>query len=312
MSSAPHAPASSPSSVPPRPESPIWVSFWPSGWAARSSTPTPCSSTGDGHRYRQADARGARRGPAPPARRLGRHRDRLRRRVPADGPGADRRAARRRALARPGRRLRPVRPRGRRQSGVPRHRPGGAGAAGGGAGPARPRCAARPARRGRPRRPPARSCRATAAASSARWRSSRSPDGPSPPTSPATTRSTTRFRSASTWPAPNWTSASHAGSTGCGRPGSSKKCAHWRRRGCARGVRRRAPSATSRCSPHLLGACTEEEARAETVRATKRFARRQDSWFRRDPRVHWLSGAAADLRELPRLAMSLVERPVTA
>ncbi|MDT6982923.1 tRNA (adenosine(37)-N6)-dimethylallyltransferase MiaA [Streptomyces lusitanus] len=62
----------------------------------------------------------------------------------------------------------------------------------------------------------------------------------------------------------------------------------------------------------LAGACTQEEARAETVRATKRFARRQDSWFRRDPRVHWLSGAAADLRELPRLAMSLVERPVTA
>jgi tRNA dimethylallyltransferase len=55
-----------------------------------------------------------------------------------------------------------------------------------------------------------------------------------------------------------------------------------------------------------------EDARAETVRATKRFARRQDSWFRRDPRVHWLSGAAADLSELPQLALSLVERPVTA
>lgn len=62
----------------------------------------------------------------------------------------------------------------------------------------------------------------------------------------------------------------------------------------------------------LVGECTLEEARAETVRATKRFARRQDSWFRRDPRVHWLSGAAADLRELPQLAMALVERPVTA
>ncbi|MEV5934841.1 tRNA (adenosine(37)-N6)-dimethylallyltransferase MiaA [Streptomyces sp. NPDC093250] len=62
----------------------------------------------------------------------------------------------------------------------------------------------------------------------------------------------------------------------------------------------------------LAGECTLEEARAETVRATKRFARRQDSWFRRDPRVHWLSGAAADLAELPQLAMSLVERPVTA
>ncbi|GAA0916900.1 tRNA (adenosine(37)-N6)-dimethylallyltransferase MiaA [Streptomyces thermoalcalitolerans] len=62
----------------------------------------------------------------------------------------------------------------------------------------------------------------------------------------------------------------------------------------------------------LAGECTLEEARAETVRATKRFARRQDSWFRRDPRVHWLSGAAKDLGELPRLALSLVERPVTA
>lgn len=62
----------------------------------------------------------------------------------------------------------------------------------------------------------------------------------------------------------------------------------------------------------LAGECDEQEARAETVRATKRFARRQDSWFRRDPRVHWLSGAAADLTELPQLALALVERPVTA
>ncbi|KUM79026.1 tRNA (adenosine(37)-N6)-dimethylallyltransferase MiaA [Streptomyces griseorubiginosus] len=62
----------------------------------------------------------------------------------------------------------------------------------------------------------------------------------------------------------------------------------------------------------LAGGCTMEDARAETVRATKRFARRQDSWFRRDPRVHWLSGAAAHLTELPQLALALVERPVTA
>ncbi|MFI0263539.1 tRNA (adenosine(37)-N6)-dimethylallyltransferase MiaA [Streptomyces sp. NPDC017056] len=62
----------------------------------------------------------------------------------------------------------------------------------------------------------------------------------------------------------------------------------------------------------LAGECTEQEARAETVRATKRFARRQDSWFRRDPRVHWLSGAATDLGELRGRALALVERPVTA
>ncbi|MER5730435.1 tRNA (adenosine(37)-N6)-dimethylallyltransferase MiaA [Streptomyces sp. NPDC002138] len=62
----------------------------------------------------------------------------------------------------------------------------------------------------------------------------------------------------------------------------------------------------------LAGRCTEAEAKAETVRATKRFARRQDSWFRRDPRVQWLSGAARDRAELPGLAQSLVERAVTA
>lgn len=62
----------------------------------------------------------------------------------------------------------------------------------------------------------------------------------------------------------------------------------------------------------LAGECTEEEARAETVRATKRFARRQDSWFRRDPRVHWLSGAVEHRGELPQQALALVERAVTA
>jgi tRNA dimethylallyltransferase len=62
----------------------------------------------------------------------------------------------------------------------------------------------------------------------------------------------------------------------------------------------------------LAGECTEQEARDETVRATKRFARRQDSWFRRDPRVHWLSGAADDREELPRRALTLIERAVTA
>jgi tRNA dimethylallyltransferase len=62
----------------------------------------------------------------------------------------------------------------------------------------------------------------------------------------------------------------------------------------------------------LAGECTEDEARAETVRATKRFARRQDSWFRRDPRVHWLSGAADDAAGMSERALALLERPVTA
>ncbi len=39
---------------------------------------------------------------------------------------------------------------------------------------------------------------------------------------------------------------------------------------------------------YLDGEWTLEEARLETIRATRRFARRQESWFRRDPRVRWL------------------------
>jgi tRNA dimethylallyltransferase len=45
----------------------------------------------------------------------------------------------------------------------------------------------------------------------------------------------------------------------------------------------------------LDGQLTEEEARAATVQSTKRFARRQDSWFRRDPRITWLPFDAEDL-----------------
>lgn len=38
----------------------------------------------------------------------------------------------------------------------------------------------------------------------------------------------------------------------------------------------------------LDGELTEAEARQRTAQATRRFARRQDSWFRKDPRITWL------------------------
>ncbi|WP_335978902.1 tRNA (adenosine(37)-N6)-dimethylallyltransferase MiaA [Streptomyces sp. CA2R106] len=65
----------------------------------------------------------------------------------------------------------------------------------------------------------------------------------------------------------------------------------------------------------FAGDCTQEQALEETVRATKRFARRQDSWFRRDPRVHWLTSRGAELtrqalvlaREAPRSGHSLIK-----
>jgi tRNA dimethylallyltransferase len=57
----------------------------------------------------------------------------------------------------------------------------------------------------------------------------------------------------------------------------------------------------------LAGTCTEEEAFAATITGTRRFVRRQRSWFRRDPSVIWTDGAADDL--VP-AALSLIgERP---
>jgi len=40
---------------------------------------------------------------------------------------------------------------------------------------------------------------------------------------------------------------------------------------------------------HLRGELTLDDARERTVIATRRFARRQDSWFRKDPRVVWVA-----------------------
>jgi tRNA dimethylallyltransferase len=47
-----------------------------------------------------------------------------------------------------------------------------------------------------------------------------------------------------------------------------------------------------------------EKAVATTVRATRRFVRRQRSWFRRDPRVRWFDSSAPDLLDL---AMRCIE-----
>lgn len=48
----------------------------------------------------------------------------------------------------------------------------------------------------------------------------------------------------------------------------------------------------------LRGEMSDEEARAETVRGTRAFARRQDRMFHQDPRVRWLPHDASDLTAL--------------
>jgi tRNA dimethylallyltransferase len=40
---------------------------------------------------------------------------------------------------------------------------------------------------------------------------------------------------------------------------------------------------------YLDGDITEDQAREQTAAGTRRFARRQDGWFRKDPRILWIS-----------------------
>lgn len=74
---------------------------------------------------------------------------------------------------------------------------------------------------------------------------------------------------------------------------------------------------TGRTAPRALGYAqvlgqfdgrlTEAEAKEATVIATRQFARRQDTWFRRDPAVQWLDRDAPDLVEQ---ALALIMQPV--
>lgn len=45
---------------------------------------------------------------------------------------------------------------------------------------------------------------------------------------------------------------------------------------------------------HLAGELTLDEAKGQTKTATRRFSRRQDSWFSKDPRIHWVPWDAPD------------------
>ena len=269
---------------------------------------------GDGHRHRQADARGARRRPAPPAGHLGRHRDRQRRRVPAAGPRRDRPAARRGPHARPGRRLRACtcagaidalefpgtdpEVRARLEAELDAR----------GSGALHARLAAADPEAGR-----ARSCPATAAASSAPWRSSRSPASPSPPTSPATTSvyDTVQIGVDVARPELDERIAAARRPDVGGRAGGRGARA-WRRRGCARGARPPARSATSRCSPRSPGSAprTRRAPRPCAPPSASPAARTRGSAATRG-----CTGSAApptDRTELPDLALALVERAVTA
>ena len=58
------------------------------------------------------------------------------------------------------------------------------------------------------------------------------------------------------------------------------------------------------------GRLTKDEAIAETILLTQRYARRQMSWFRRDPRIHWFDYQSEDLvKEVMELVTSSLQLP---
>ena len=61
-------------------------------------------------------------------------------------------------------------------------------------------------------------------------------------------------------------------------------------RSSERGLSRTAAQALGyqELAAHLAGECTFEEAVTTTKLRTRRFSRRQDKWFRRDPRIRWV------------------------
>lgn len=60
---------------------------------------------------------------------------------------------------------------------------------------------------------------------------------------------------------------------------------------------------------HLTGHCSLDEARARALARTRRFAVRQERWFRRDPRIRWFDVDGDPLALLPAL---LAEEPACA
>ncbi|MBV9094058.1 MAG: tRNA (adenosine(37)-N6)-dimethylallyltransferase MiaA [Streptosporangiaceae bacterium] len=60
---------------------------------------------------------------------------------------------------------------------------------------------------------------------------------------------------------------------------------------------------------YLDGSWTLDQARAETIKATRRFARRQESWFRRDPRVRWVDASDPSAAAERALQLAYVASP---
>ncbi len=86
------------------------------------------------------------------------------------------------------------------------------------------------------------------------------------------------------------TGRAHVGGRACGpRPRPCSESA------CVDGVTASRAIGYSQAIAVVDGDLDETTARRDTAQATRRYARRQESWFRPDPRIVWLDAASPDL-----------------
>ncbi|WP_309130891.1 tRNA (adenosine(37)-N6)-dimethylallyltransferase MiaA [Brevibacterium sp.] len=65
-------------------------------------------------------------------------------------------------------------------------------------------------------------------------------------------------------------------------------------RGLARGKTASRAIGYAQIQAHLAEELNRAEAQEQTIVKTRQFARRQDTWFRRDPRIKWIDAGAGD------------------
>ena len=81
------------------------------------------------------------------------------------------------------------------------------------------------------------------------------------------------------------------------RAGLLDEVATLRERGLERGPTASRAIGYAQALDQLAGRCTEQEAIADTAALTRRYARRQVSWFRRDAATHWVDALDGDAQD---------------
>ena len=100
------------------------------------------------------------------------------------------------------------------------------------------------------------------------------------------------------------TAGSTPASTAWSRPAWSTRCGRWPPGPAASRGRPARPSGYREILAHVEDGAPLAECLEEAVRRTRQFARRQASWFRRDPRVRW-AGSGAEAQDLLEQALAV-------